>query len=98
MRLAIRWGLAVVVSAVGFVLAWWVCQELVRLDEGASLGIAGGVLAVVIAVAGWWAARGDGSQGEGGPGGRLVQKARAGRDVNLAGRDQTVINYRDRDE
>jgi hypothetical protein len=27
-----------------------------------------------------------------------VQKARAGRDVNMAGRDQKVINYRRRDE
>jgi hypothetical protein len=99
MRLAFRWGAAVVVSAAGFVLAWWVCQELVRLDEGASLGIAGAVLAVIIAVGGWWAVRepsdGDGS---GGRGRRLVQKARAGRDVNMAGRDQTVINYQPRDE
>jgi len=28
----------------------------------------------------------------------VVQKARAGRDVNMAGRDQTIINYRRRDE
>ena len=99
MRLAIRWVVAVAVSAAGFVLAWWVCQEQVGLDEGASLGIAGAVLAVVIAVAGWWAVRepsgGDGSDGRGR---RLVQKARAGRDVNMAGRDQTILNSRNRDE
>jgi hypothetical protein len=39
---------------------------------------------------------GGGEQGAAGP--RLMQKARAGRDVNMAGRDQTVINYRRRDE
>jgi hypothetical protein len=98
MRLAVRWGAAVAASAAGFVLAWWVCQELFRLDEGASLGIAGGMLAVVIAVAGWWAARGTDGQGPGGSGRRLVQQARAGRDANLAGRDQRVISYRDRNE
>ena len=35
---------------------------------------------------------------EGGAGRRLVQKARAGRDVNMAGRDQTIVNYRRLDE
>jgi len=98
MKLAVRWSVAVAASAAGFVLAWWVSQKVVRLDEGASLGIAGAVLALVIAVTGWWAARGDGSQELGGSGKRLVQKAQAGRDVNIAGRDQTVINYRNRDE
>ena len=93
-----RWGVAVAVSAAGFALAWWVCQELIGLDEGAALGIAGAVLAVVLAVAGWWAAR-DAVAGEQmARGRRLVQKARAGRDVNMAGRDQTIINDRRRDE
>jgi hypothetical protein len=36
-------------------------------------------------------------EGAAGTGRRLVQKARAGRDVYMAGRDQT-INRRDRDE
>jgi hypothetical protein len=46
------------VSAAGFALAWWVCQELIRLDEGISLGIAGALLAVLLAVGSWWAPRG----------------------------------------
>jgi hypothetical protein len=98
MRLVARWGVAVVVSAAGFALAWWVCQGLIGLDEGVSLGVSGAVLAVVIAVAAWWAPRGiDGGGSDGGKW-RLAQKARAGRDVNMAGRDQTIINYRHRDE
>ncbi len=99
MRLAVRWGVAVAVSGAGFVVSWWVCQEQVRLDEGAALGIAGAVLAVVLAVGGWWAAREPSGSG-GGPGGtgRLVQKGRAGRDVNIAGRDQTIIRDGRRDE
>jgi hypothetical protein len=100
MRPVARWGLAVVVSAAAFAVAWWACQDLARLDEGAALGVAGAVLAVVLAVAGWWAARerpdGEGSGAAGGW--RVVQKARAGRDVNMAGRDQTIVNYRRPDE
>lgn len=79
MRLVARWGVAVVVTAVGFALAWWVCGKLIRLDEGVSLGIAGVVAAIVIAVAAWWAPRGADSGGSDGAGGRRVtQKARAG--------------------
>jgi hypothetical protein len=33
MRVVARWGVAVVASAAGFSLAWWVCQEQIRLDE-----------------------------------------------------------------
>lgn len=98
MRLVLRWGAAVAVSAAAFALSWWVCQQLIRLDEGVSLGIAGAVLAVVLAVAGWWAVQGPGDGGPDGTGRRLVQKARAGRDVNMAGRDQTIIYDRRRDE
>ena len=58
MRLVARWGGAVAGSAAGFALAWWVCQELIGADEGISLGIAGAVLAVLLAVAAWWAPRG----------------------------------------
>ena len=98
MRLVARWGVAVVVSAAGFALAWWVCQERIRLDEGISLGIAGAVLAVLVAVAAWWAPRGaDSGESGGGGGRRLVQKARAGRDAYVAGRDMTVNQPR-RDE
>jgi high-affinity Fe2+/Pb2+ permease len=97
MRLAGRWGVAVAVSAAGFALAWWVCQEQFGLDEGVSLGIAGAVLAVLLAVGAWWAPRGADSRGsDGGAGRRLVQKARAGRDAYVAGRDMT-INQRQRD-
>lgn len=91
MRWVLRWGVAVAVSASAFALAWWVCQKLIHLDEAVSLGIAGAVLAVVLAVGGWWAAQGRGAGGPDGTGQRLVQKARAGRDVNMAGRDQTII-------
>lgn len=91
MKLFARWGVAVALSAAGFALAWWVCAKLIKLDEGISLGIAGAVLAVVLAVAAWWAPRGaDSGGGEGSGGRRLVQKARAGRDVYLAGRDMTI--------
>jgi hypothetical protein len=95
MRLVARWGGAVMVSAAGFALAWWVCGKLIGLDEGVSLGVAGAVLAVLLAVAAWWAPRGSGSGGADGSGGRLTQKARAGRDVYMAGRDMT-INQRHR--
>src|SRR5215475_11572042 len=99
MRLVARWGVAVAVSAAGFALAWWVCQEPVRLDEGISLDIAGAVVAIVIAIAAWWAPRGaDEGVSDSGGRRRLVQKARAGRDINMAGGDQTVINYRHRGE
>jgi hypothetical protein len=90
MRLVARWGVAVAVSAAGFALAWWVCQELIGLDEGVSLGVAGAVLAVLLAVAAWWAPRGaDGGEADD-SGGRLTQKARAGRDVYMAGRDHVT--------
>ena len=97
MRLVLRWGVAVAGSAAGFALAWWVCQELIGLDEGVSLGIAGAVLAVLLALAAWWAPRGADDGGAGGGRRRVVQKARAGRDAYIAGRDMT-INDRHRDE
>ena len=97
MRVVARWGVAVVVSVAGFALAWWVCGKLIGLDEGVSLAIAGAVLAVLLSVAAWWAPKGTGG-GSDSNGGRLVQKARAGRDVNVAGRDQTIINYPRRGE
>jgi hypothetical protein len=98
MKLVARWGVAVMVSAAGFALAWWVCGKLIELDEGVSLGVAGAVLAVLLAVAAWWAPRGADGGESGGGGRRVAQKARAGRDINMAGRDQTVVNYRERDE
>ena len=54
MRLVARWGGAVLVSATGFALGWWVCARLIKLDEGISLGVAGAVLAILLAVAAWW--------------------------------------------
>jgi hypothetical protein len=97
MRLVARWGVAVMVSVAGFALAWWVCQEQIRLDEGVSLGAAGAVLAVLLAIAAWWAPQGADSGEADGGGGRLAQKARAGRDVYMTGRDMT-INQRHQDE
>jgi hypothetical protein len=86
-----------VVSAAGFALTWWVCGKLIGLDEGVSLSVAGAVLAVLLAVVAWWAPR-DADSGEaGGSGGRLTQKARAGRDVYMAGRDMK-ISQRHRDK
>lgn len=99
MRLVARWGLAITISAAAFALSWWVCQERVRLDETVALGVAGAVLVLVLAVAGWWAAREP--RGEGHTGGAwqwVVQKVRAGRDVNIAVRDQTINNYQRRDK
>jgi len=97
--MVVRWGVAVAISAVAFALSWWICQGHVHLDEGAALGVAGAVLAVVLAVSGWWAARErSGGVGDAASERRVVQKARGGRDVNIAGRDQTVINYHRRDE
>lgn len=99
MRPVARWGLAVVVSGAAFALSWWVCQEQAHLDEAAALGVAGAVLAVVLAIAGWWAARERPAGADTGAiGARVSQRVRAGRDVNMAGRDQTIINDRRRDE
>ena len=94
MRLVARWGVAVAAAAAGFALAWWVCGKLIGLDEGVSLGVAGAVLAVLLAVAAWWAPRGADSGGPDGGGGRLTQKARASGDVYMAGRDMTVNQRR----
>jgi hypothetical protein len=98
MRLVARWGLAVGVSAAAFAASWWVCQDQVHLDESAALAVAGGVLALVLAVFSWWAARERRGGDDAAATGRVVQKARADRDVNMAGHDQTIINYRRRDE
>ncbi len=90
MGLVARWGVAVAGAVAGFALAWWVCATLIGLDEGVSLGVAGAMLAVLLAVAAWWAPRDAGSGGSGGGGRRVVQKARGGRDVYQAGRDMTI--------
>jgi hypothetical protein len=84
MRPVVRRGVAVVVSAGGFALAWWVCGKMIGLDEGISLGVAGAVLAVLLAVAAWWVPQGaDSGESDGVGGHRVVQKVRAGRDVNM---------------
>ncbi len=90
MTLVARWGAAVAVPVAGFALAWWVCGRLIGLDEGISLALAGAVLAVLLAVAAWWAPLEESGAG----GGRLVQRARAGRDVYVAGRDMSVNQWR----
>ncbi len=98
MKLVARWGAAVVVSAAGFALAWWICAKLIGADEGVSLGVAGAVLAVLVAVVAWWAPRGaDSGSSDGSGGRRAMQKARAGRDAYVAGRDMAV-NQRYREE
>jgi hypothetical protein len=50
-----------------------------------------------LTVGAWWAPRAPTAGDQDNGGRRLAQKARVGQDVNMAGRDQTVINYR-RDE
>ena len=94
MRLAVRWGFAVGLSVAGFALTWWVCQEWAGLDEGTAQVVAGAVLAVVLAVAGWWAAR----ESPGGGVGGVKQKTIAGRDAYTAGGNQTFITHRPPDE
>jgi hypothetical protein len=56
-RVIVRWGVAIAVSLAVFALAWWTCQTKVGLDEGEALGVAGAALAIVLAVAAWWATR-----------------------------------------
>jgi type VI protein secretion system component VasK len=90
-RLLARWGVAVAVSACAFAGSWWACQAGLRLDEGVSLGIAGAVLAVVLALAGWWAAREKpAAEHSADRSVRVSQKVRAGRDAHVAGRDQEI--------
>lgn len=57
MGLMARWGVAVLSSAAAFALSWWVCEGIAGLDEGTAIGVASAVLAVVLAMAAWWAAR-----------------------------------------
>ena len=72
MRLVARWGVALAIGVAGFALAWWVCQELIRLDEGVSLGVAAALLAMLLAIGSWWAPR----RAEGGdPDGALRKQA-----------------------
>ncbi len=89
MRLVVRWGVAVSVSLAAFAMSWWVCQAAAGLDEAKTLAVAGAVLAVVLAVAAWWAAR-ERPGRSGNAGVRVSQSVRAGRDAYTAGRDQTV--------
>ena len=85
-----RWGVALGLSAAAFAVSWWVCAGPAGLDEGTSIGVASAALALVLAVAGWWAAR---EHPGGGAGMSVRQQVRAGRDAYTAGRDQ-VVNRR----
>jgi hypothetical protein len=96
-RLVVRRGAAAGVSAAAFCLSWWVCQGLADLDEGTSLALAGAVLAIVLAVAAWWAVREPpGSSADSGS--QATQNVRAGRDAYTAGRDQTIVIRRRPDQ
>ena len=98
MRSAGRWVGAAAVSFALFALSWWLCQAEFGLDEAGAVGVAGAILAVTLAAMGWWASREPSSDGGRAAGGQPVaQKGHAGRDVNIAGRDQAVINYGRRD-
>jgi hypothetical protein len=96
-----RWGVAVGGSVAAFALAWWICQGVLHLDEGVTFGVAGAALAIVAGFLYWWAPRvadkGGASGGDGGGGYRVTQNVR-GKNVNVAGRDQTIINNRRENE
>jgi hypothetical protein len=102
MNVVARWGVAVGVSAAAFAVSWWACQARAGLDEGAALGVAGAVLAVVLAVAAWWAAReqpdgpGAGDRAGQDPQVRqdrqVRQDAEAGRNAYVAARDVVIYN------
>jgi hypothetical protein len=94
MNLMARWGVAVAVSAAAFALSWWLCQGPVGLDEGTATVVAGAVLAVVLAVAAWWAARERPDDGRSHPDQEpvVIQETHAGGNAYTAGRNQTVIN------
>lgn len=98
MRWLARWSVVVVTSAATFSVSWWLCQGLIGVNEGAALGVAGAVLAVVLAVTGWWAAQERPGADSRGAVRQVVQEARAGRDVNMAGGDQVIVNDRRGDE
>jgi hypothetical protein len=86
----LRWSAVGTGSAAAFVLSWWVCQQFIGVDEGSALGVAGAVLAIVLAVGGWWAAK-EAPSGLEGPGGAAPrQDVHAGHDALTAGRDLTV--------
>jgi hypothetical protein len=94
MEVVARWSVAVGVSAAAFAVSWWTCQQWARLDEGSALAVSGAVLAVVLAVAGWWAARdpdGTDTGRRAGQDPQARQDAGAGRDAYVAARD--VIIY-----
>jgi hypothetical protein len=82
---------AVVVSGVGSILAWWVCERPLKLDEAATWGITTAVLAVLLTATGWWVAR-EKPEGSAGTRRFLIQKGKAGRDLNIVGGSQTIIN------
>jgi hypothetical protein len=85
MRLVARWGVAVAASAAGFALAWRVRGKLIGLNEGISLGIAGAVLAVLLAVAAWWAPGTLTAAGLMARGGWCRRRGRAGTSTRLGG-------------
>jgi hypothetical protein len=82
---------AVVVSAAGSILAWWVCERWLRLDEAATWGVASAALAVLLAATGWWVAR-EKPEGDAGTKRLLKQRGKSGRDLNMVGGNQTIIN------
>jgi hypothetical protein len=102
MKRTARWSAAVGLSVAAFALVWWSCSGPFHRDEGISLGIAGAALAIVIAVAGWWAGLekpGKESGGESlGDSTDVTQNVKAGGDAYVAGRDQTVNINRHKDE
>jgi hypothetical protein len=83
---------AVIVSGVGSTVAWWVCERPMKLDEAATWGIAGAVLAVLLAATGWWVAQVE-PEGSAGNWRFVRQRGKAGGDLTMIGGDQT-INYK----
>jgi hypothetical protein len=97
-----RWGVAIGGSVAAFALAWWICSGVLHVDEGVTFGVAGAALAIVLGFLYWWAPRvaDRGKVTDGGDvgGGYRVQQNIRGKNVNVAGRDQTIINNRRGDD
>lgn len=52
-----RWLIAVSASLAVFALSWAICRYPAGIDTGSAAAVAGALLAVTLAVLGWWAAR-----------------------------------------
>jgi hypothetical protein len=97
MRLFVRWGTAAIISLLAFAASWWLSEGIMGLNEGAALGIAGALLAVVLAVAGWRAGTDSGPSparvGRDGRRMRMKQKIHGKTVYNVGEGRLDVTNY-----